>query len=469
MRLKNTVALHHHLRRAIAKPGCLALLSSLFAVHGPSLVCQTMKAPDITKVPTLYVVPYAHLDTQWRWEFPQSIGEYLPKTMALNFDYIEKYPHYIFNWTGANRYRLMKEYYPADYGRVKQYVAQGRWFPAGSSVEEGDVNLPSAEGIFRQILYGNEFFRTEFGKASTEYMLPDCFGFPASLPSILAHSGLKGFSTQKLSSNWQPAPLVGGPDSPEQTPVGVPFNVGLWIGPDGSSIIAALNPGSYSSNMYTDVSRNLDEVPVQAEQPIFSARDREQNWFKRIELDGKVTGIFADYHYVGTGDIGGATRESTAKLLEAIVTKSSTVLPLPPSPSPPAGTVIRPVMNMPRVRVGEGPVHVVEAAADQMFNDIEPPMTGRMPQYRGDLELINHSAGSLTSEAYHKRWVLKNEVLADEAEKSSVMAAWMGARSYPQQRLNAAWMLELGGIFTIPQLEPQLPAPISSRGMTTRS
>jgi alpha-mannosidase len=42
---------------------------------------QTMKAPDITKDPTLYVVPYAHLDTQWRWEFPQSINEYLLKTM----------------------------------------------------------------------------------------------------------------------------------------------------------------------------------------------------------------------------------------------------------------------------------------------------------------------------------------------------------------------------------------------------
>jgi alpha-mannosidase len=38
---------------------------------------------------------------------------------------------------------------------MKQYVAAGRWYPAGSSMEEGDVNLPSAEGIIRQILYGN--------------------------------------------------------------------------------------------------------------------------------------------------------------------------------------------------------------------------------------------------------------------------------------------------------------------------
>ena len=50
--------------------------------------------------------------------------------MHDNFSLFEKYPHYIFNFSGANRYRLMKEYYPADYERLKRYVAAGRWFPA---------------------------------------------------------------------------------------------------------------------------------------------------------------------------------------------------------------------------------------------------------------------------------------------------------------------------------------------------
>jgi alpha-mannosidase len=48
----------------------------------------------------------------------------------------------------------MQEYFPADFDRLKQYVAQGRWFPAGSSVEGGDVNAPNADAIIRQILYG---------------------------------------------------------------------------------------------------------------------------------------------------------------------------------------------------------------------------------------------------------------------------------------------------------------------------
>lgn len=407
---------------------------------------QVMQAQDIEKQPTLYVVPYAHLDTQWRWDFQQTISEYLLKTLRVNFYYIDKYPHYVFNWTGANRYRLMKEYYPDDYARMKQYVARGNWFPAGSSVEEGDVNLPSAESIFRQVLYGNDFFRKEFGKASNEYMLPDCFGFPASLPTILHHAGVKGFSTQKLSANWQPAPEVGGPGSPEDTPEGIPFNVGLWKGPDGSTVIAALNPGRYGSRIRYDLSKtppDLGPPPANwTRTQIFRRTSEFTNWPARIALDGKVTGVFADYHYIGVGDRGGATDEETVKMLEAIVTHGQVALP-PHDYGDDAG----PEVNGPPVEVGDGPVHVISSAADQMFKDIKPDMTSRMPVYRGDLELINHSAGSLTSEAYHKRWNRKNEILADEAERASVAAAWMGGRPYPQKRLNGAWMLVLAGQF----------------------
>jgi len=407
---------------------------------------QTMKAPDITKQPTLYVVPYAHLDTQWRWEYPQVISEYLLKTMRVNFDYIEKYPHYVFNWTGSNRYRLMKEYFPSDYAKLKQYVAKGNWYPAGSSVEEGDVNLPSAESIIRQVLYGNTYFRNEFGKASAEYMLPDCFGFPASLPTILAHAGVKGFSTQKLSAAWQPAPLIGGPDSPEKTPEGIPFNVGLWEGPDGETVLAALNPGGYGSRIHTDLSKTPPQQPPPT--PGSNPRRRqppETDWPTRIGLDGSVTGVYADYHYIGTGDIGGAVDEESVKLLEATVTQGEAVLPSSTLNSGPNNADVA-TQGTP-VRMGDGPVRVISATADQMFLDIKPEMQSKMPTYKGDLELINHSAGSLTSQAYHKRWNRKNEILADAAERASVAASWMGGRPYPQQRLNDAWTLVMGGQF----------------------
>ena len=346
----------------------------------PRVYAQTMTAPDITTQPTLYVVSYAHLDTQWRWEFPQVISEYLLKTMRVNFDYIDKYPHYVFNWSGSNRYRLMKEYYPADYARLKQYVAKGNWYPAGSSVEEGDVNLPSAESIIRQVLYGNTYYRKEFGKASAEYMLPDCFGFPASLPTILAHAGVKGFSTQKLSSAWQPAPLIGGPDSPEKTPEGIPFNVGIWEGPDGETVLAALNPGGYGSRIRSDLSKSQ---PAPATQNVRRFRP-ETDWPSRIDIDGKATGVFADYHYVGTGDIGGAADEESVRLLEATVTQGQAVIPPPGFNS---GDLAGPAPEGTPVRMGDGPVRVISAAADQMFLDIKPEQAAHLPRYSGDLEL----------------------------------------------------------------------------------
>jgi len=377
----------------------------LFLACALLFYCAAVSAaepPDLTKQPTLYVVGYAHLDTQWRWEYPRTIGEFIPKTMRDNFALFEKYPHYIFNFSGANRYRMMKEYYPADYAKVKQYVAAGRWFPAGSAMEEGDVNSPSAESIVRQILYGAHLFRREFGHTSAEYMLPDCFGFPASLPSILAHMGLRGFSTQKLT--WHSATNAGGPDSPERTPEGIPFNVGIWEGPDGRGIIAAFNPGNYSGDLWYDVSRS--EPPPNAHNFI--------DWPARVQRNGEVSGVYTDYHYYGTGDVGGAPRESSVKLLESIV-------------------------------AGGGPLHVISSAAEEMFLDIKE--TKGLPRYRGDLELIEHSAGSLTSQAYHKRWNRKNELLADAAERASVAAMWLGCRDYPLARLNDAWTLVMGGQF----------------------
>ena len=111
----------------------LLLFLTVSPINGQQVVLKA-PTPDLTKEPTLYVVAYSHLDTQWRWQYPQVINEYIPKTMHDNFALFEKYPNYVFNFSGANRYRMMKEYWPSDYLRVKSYIAAGRWFPAGSSM-----------------------------------------------------------------------------------------------------------------------------------------------------------------------------------------------------------------------------------------------------------------------------------------------------------------------------------------------
>lgn len=349
------------------------------SAQAPSAARPIPPQPDFTKVPTLYTVGYAHLDTEWRWAYPQTIREYIPATMRRNFPLFEKYPGYVFNFTGSRRYEMMAEYYPEDFAKVKEYIKQGRWFPCGSSVDENDANVPSAESLVRQVLYGNQYFRNTFGVASDEYMLPDCFGFPAALPSVLNHCGVKGFSTQKLT--WGVA-------------VPMPFKVGVWNGPDGRGVIAALDPGNYVGEVMEDLSAS-------------------DGWMKRIQNNGKVGGALVDYHYYGTGDQGGAPTE-------------------------------RSVANVEKSLLNMGPLKIISGPADWMFNAFTPAMREKLPVYQGELLLTEHSAGSISSQAYMKRWNRKNELLADAAERASVLAMVLGTQAYPARKIEDAWTLVLG-------------------------
>ncbi|MCA9253029.1 MAG: alpha-mannosidase [Phycisphaerales bacterium] len=324
----------------------------------------------------LYCVGYAHLDTQWRWDFVTTIDEYIRSTLDDNFALFEKYPEYVFNFTGSVRYEMMREYYPERYEKLKQYIKEGRWFVSGSSVDEGDVNVPSPESIIRQVLYGNLYFKREFGKVSSDYMLPDCFGFPASMPSIWAHCGLLGFSTQKLT--WGSA-------------VGIPFPVGVWEGLDGSSVLAALDPGPYVGGIKGRVDQNSD-------------------WFDRVNQNGKMYGLWADYHYYGVGDQGGAPREDDVRNYIASASAD------------------------------DKRMDVVLASSEQLFQDATPEIRERLPRYRGDMLLTEHSAGTLTSQSYMKRWNRQAEQLADAAERAATIGNALGTMAYPRQKLERAWV-----------------------------
>lgn len=336
---------------------------------------------DISKDKVLYTIGYAHLDTEWNWEYPTVIEQYIKNTMVDNFKLFEKYPDYVFNFTGSRRYKMMKEYYPELFKKLINYIKEGRWFIAGSSVDEAEVNISSSESLIRQVLYGNLFFKHEFNKESKDYMLPDCFGFVATTPSVLKHAGLLGFSTQKLS--WGSAN-------------GIPFNVGVWVGPDGQGLVSALNATNYNGSI----------VP---------RLDTNKEWTNRIDGDIRKYGESFDYRYYGTGDQGGAPRE-------------------------------RDVLNaIGSLRHGDSSnFKVVLTSSDQMFKDITPAIEEKLPTYSGDLLLTQHSAGSLTSESFMKRANRKNEQLAKSAELLASAANWFGGASYPVEKINNSWDLVLG-------------------------
>ena len=195
---------------------------------------------------TVYMISTAHLDTQWDWDVQTTIDQYIKNTLEDNFNLFEKFPNYLFNFEGGIHYMFAKEYYPDLFERLKDYVKSGRWHISGGSINANDVMVPSAESIIRNFLLGQEFYKKEFGmKGGDDIMLPDCFGFPYSLPTLGKYCGVIGYHSQKLS--WGSA--YNYDDFP---------NYGIWRGVDGSEIYSVYKPGAYVSKYDEDISYDAD-------------------------------------------------------------------------------------------------------------------------------------------------------------------------------------------------------------------
>ncbi len=262
-----------------------AFVGALIAVLVASIPVRTQSPAaasrgDGAAKPVLYVIATSHLDSQWNWTVQDSIRRFVPATFLENFDRFEKFPDYVFSYEGAIHYMWFKEYYPQEWARLQQYVAQGRWRIAGNWINAVDVNVPSPESLMRQALYAKRFFRIEFGKVGRDVYLPDCFGFGFALPSIASHSGLDAFTTQKLT--WGSS-------------YGIPFPIGRWKGVDGSEVVAALNPGAYVTQIDSDIST-------------------DPKWSNDATPLGNGKSVV--YRLFGVGDIGGAPQAASIDWLE---------------------------------------------------------------------------------------------------------------------------------------------------------
>ncbi|RYX83354.1 alpha-mannosidase [bacterium] len=264
-------------RRSFLKSAVISTAggASLLKVGVRGALAQTTTTAANGSKPILYLVATAHNDTQWNWTVQDTLREWIPSTFRPNWELMRKYPAYNFNYEASIHYAWFKEYHPEDWKELQDWVAKGRWKLSGSWVNAVDVIVPSAESLFRQALYGQAFFRREFGQVPRDIFLPDCFGFPYSLPSIARHSGLTVFSTQKVDlwGGWIPTP----------------FSVGRWEGVDGSQVIAALRPKAYTTKIHSDVAK-------------------DEGWTKDFTNAGNQP---VNMRYFGTGDKGGTPGEES--------------------------------------------------------------------------------------------------------------------------------------------------------------
>ena len=168
-------------------------------------------------------------------------------------------------------------------GSVLPYCREsphGQFVPAGGTWVEPDCNMPSGESLARQFLYGQRFFRKEFGLTCKEFWQPDVFGYNGQLPQLMRQAGISRFLTQKLSWNRFNKPQ---------------HHTFTWQAIDGSEVLAHFPPSdTYNSNA------SVEDLRRTAQQ--YKDHDRSRH----------------SYLLFGYGDGGGGpTREMIENVLRA--------------------------------------------------------------------------------------------------------------------------------------------------------
>jgi alpha-mannosidase len=203
-----------HLEDRTTWPAARAIASEFFSAHNGD------------GQHNISAIGHAHIDTAWLWPLAETRRKCI-RTFSSALRYMEDYPEYKFTCSQAVQYEWIKEMQPELYAKIKTRVAEGRFVPAGGTWVEMDCNIPTGESFVRQFLFGERYFRQEFGITCDEFWEPDVFGYSAALPQIMRGFGIKNFLTQKLS--WNQFNKL-----PDQT-----F---YWEGLDGSRVLTHFPP-----------------------------------------------------------------------------------------------------------------------------------------------------------------------------------------------------------------------------------
>lgn len=188
------------LHTANAMINCIQLNDRTTWTAAHKLAANFYKARNGGGQLNLSAIGHAHIDTAWLWPLAETRRKCI-RTFSTAVTNMDEYPSYRFAASQAQQYEWVKEMRPDLYERIKEKVKTGQFIPAGGSWVEPDCNLPSGEALVRQFLYGQRFFRREFGVTCEEFWEPDVFGYSAALPQILRQVGMRYFLTIKLSWN----------------------------------------------------------------------------------------------------------------------------------------------------------------------------------------------------------------------------------------------------------------------------
>jgi len=178
----------------------------------------------------IHLVCNAHLDPVWLWDWEEGAGEAL-STFRIAASLCEEFRSFVFNHNEAVLYRWVEAYEPSLFKKIKRLVKQKRWHILGGWYLQPDCNMPSGESFVRQILLGKRYFREKFGVDVTTASNLDSFGHTQGLVQIMTKAGYDSYIFCRPGQN----------DCP------LPAEDFLWVGYDGSEVMATRISAHYNS------------------------------------------------------------------------------------------------------------------------------------------------------------------------------------------------------------------------------
>ena len=190
------------------------------------------------------LIAHSHLDIAYYWRRIHAVQKNF-RTVLIQLRLMDKYPDFKYTHTQPYVYETLEKYYPEVFEELKEKVANGQFEPVGAMYVEPDCNVPSAESLIRQCLYGQQTYKRMFGKTVNNAWLPDVFGNSWILPQILKKSGVEFFVSNKMST-WNDTNRF-------------PHNNFIWRGIDGSDVLACVPPTHFITwNMPSQIQENWE-------------------------------------------------------------------------------------------------------------------------------------------------------------------------------------------------------------------
>lgn len=190
------------------------------------------------------LIAHSHLDIAYYWRRIHAVQKNL-RTVLIQLRLMDKYPDFKYTHTQPYVYETLEKYYPDVFEELKEKVERGQFEPVGAMYVEPDCNVPCAESLIRQCLYGQKTYERMFGKKVNNAWLPDVFGNSWILPQILKKSGVDYFVSNKMST-WNDTNRF-------------PHNNFIWRGIDGTDVLACVPPTHFITwNMPSQIQENWE-------------------------------------------------------------------------------------------------------------------------------------------------------------------------------------------------------------------